>query len=73
MAFLSSASLRTCAKPTAAPRAAVANPRVVVCRAKTQEDAIKMAQDLLQKGVEAAKNVDVNQVCLPEHCRPRAA
>lgn len=24
-----------------------------------------MAQDLLQKGVEAAKNVDVNQVCCP--------
>jgi hypothetical protein len=43
----------------------VLSPRVVVCRAKTQEDAIKMAQDLLQKGVEAAKNVDVNQVCCP--------
>lgn len=67
MALLSSTSLRTCARPSAAPRSAVVSPRVVICRAKTQEDAIKMAQDLLQKGVEAAKNVDVNQVCCPKH------
>jgi Ca2+-binding EF-hand superfamily protein len=32
-----------------------------VCRAQTkQEEALKMAQDLLAKGMDAAKNVDVN-------------
>lgn len=62
MALLSSASLRTCARPAAAPRAVVVAPRVVVCRAKTQEDALKMAQDMLQKGMDAVKNVDTNQV-----------
>jgi hypothetical protein len=64
MALLSSASLRTCARPTAAPRAAVVAPRGVVCRAQAkQEEALKMAQDLLSKGMDAAKNVDVNAVC----------
>lgn len=63
MALLSSASLRTCARPTAAPRAAVVAPRVIVCRAQTnQEEALKMAQDLLSKGMDAAKSVDVNAV-----------
>lgn len=64
MALLSSsASLRACARPTVAPRAPVVAPRpVVVCRA-TAEDALKVAQDLLTKGMDAAKNVDANQVC----------
>lgn len=63
MALLSSsASLRACARPTVAPRAPVVAPRPVVCRA-TAEDALKVAQDLLAKGMDAAKNVDANQVC----------
>jgi hypothetical protein len=66
MALLaSSASLRACARPTVAPRAPVVAPRpVVVCRA-TAEDALKVAQDLLAKGMDAAKNVDANQVWSP--------
>lgn len=60
MALISSASLRACARPTAAPRAAVVAPRPVVCRAKA-EDALKMATDLLGKGLDAAKSMDTAQ------------
>lgn len=66
MALLTSTTMRTCARPAAAPRAVVVTPRVVVCRAKTQEEALKAAGDLLQKGVamatDAVKNVDTAQV-----------
>lgn len=62
MALLSSsASLRACARPTVAPRARVVVAPVVVCRA-TAEDALKVASDLLAKGMDAAKNVDANQL-----------
>lgn len=66
MALLTSTTMRTCARPAAAPRAVVVTPRVVVCRAKTQEEALKAAGDLLQKGVamatDAVKNVDTAQL-----------
>ena len=61
MALLSSSSLRVCARPTAAPHAAVVVRPAVVCRAKT-DDALKVATDLLGKGMEAAKSIDTAQV-----------
>lgn len=62
MALLASSNMRVCARVIPKGTQMTVVRPIVVARNSSADQAMKMAADLLTKGVEAAKNIDTAQV-----------